>query len=196
LLASVKGATEEADEAILLGERAFFLANRLPFFVRHQVRLGSREVVGDAAGLLDSTQTLTESVKNLQPIAAELPAIEGGGTEVVREARLLLEDIKTLLPTPQQVDRLDHTLETANGLMKNTNAVIDDLHATTAAAKGPDSPVAQVSSRVDAALGRALVYLIVLGAIWSILWWGGYVVAKRIARDQPKHPRGEASASA
>jgi hypothetical protein len=47
MLASVKNATQAADHALLLGERAVFLANKLPFLIRHQTRLGGREVVRD-----------------------------------------------------------------------------------------------------------------------------------------------------
>jgi hypothetical protein len=47
LLASVKNATQAADHALLLGERAMFFANKLPFLIRHQTRLGGREVVRD-----------------------------------------------------------------------------------------------------------------------------------------------------
>jgi hypothetical protein len=91
VLASVKSATQKADKAMLLGDRALFLAGRLPFLVRHQARLGGREVVGDA---------------------------------------------------------LDRITESA--------------------------------SRADTTVVRALAYLVVLGAVWSLLWWTGYAVAKRV----------------
>jgi hypothetical protein len=29
---------------------------------------------------------------------------------------------------------------------------------------------------------RGLVYL----TVWSVLWWGGYIVAKRLTRDRSK----------
>jgi hypothetical protein len=182
LLASVKSATEKADDALLLGERALFLAGRLPFFLRHQVRLGGREVASDTTNLLGGSQALTDAVKDLQPIVAQLPAIEGGGVEAARESRLLLKDLKPLIPTPQQGDRLEHTLETLNGLVKNASTLLFDLRTTTEAEKGPDGPIARLGGRIDATLSRAFVYLILLGAIWSLLWWGGYTLAKRASR--------------
>jgi hypothetical protein len=47
-LASVKTATRAANQALLLSERALFLVNRMPSLLRLQVRLGAREVLGDA----------------------------------------------------------------------------------------------------------------------------------------------------
>jgi hypothetical protein len=55
-------------------------------------------------------------------------------------------------------------------------------------AKGPDSPIERVSKRVDSTLSRAPGYLIALGAAWSALWWGGYVLAKRAAAGRPPQP--------
>ncbi|MBX3155331.1 MAG: hypothetical protein KF773_04995 [Deltaproteobacteria bacterium] len=48
LLSSMKTATEAANQAMLLTERAMFLAHRLPFLWRLQARLGAREILGDA----------------------------------------------------------------------------------------------------------------------------------------------------
>lgn len=47
LLSSVKTATQSADDALLLAERAMFLAQRLPFVLRQQVRVGAQELFGD-----------------------------------------------------------------------------------------------------------------------------------------------------
>jgi hypothetical protein len=47
LLAGVKTATKTADDALWMGERALFLAQRLPFTMRLQVRVGLLELLGD-----------------------------------------------------------------------------------------------------------------------------------------------------
>jgi hypothetical protein len=52
LLSSVKSATQAADQALLLGERALFLVHRMPFVVRLHARLACREILTDAATLL------------------------------------------------------------------------------------------------------------------------------------------------
>lgn len=48
LMSSVKTATEAANQAMLLAERGMFLLHRMPIVWRLQVRLGAREVLGDA----------------------------------------------------------------------------------------------------------------------------------------------------
>ncbi len=47
LLSGVKSATQAADQALLLAERAMFLVNRMPFLVRFQARVAVREIVSD-----------------------------------------------------------------------------------------------------------------------------------------------------
>jgi hypothetical protein len=153
LLSSVHGATKAADEAVLLAERALFLASRLPFIARHQARLGGREVIGDTMELLGSTDALVESVRSLQPILAELRALETSGIEALRESRLLLQELKSLIPTPDHVARLEHMLETANGLMKRMSARIGDFRASTIE-RGSGRFVRRLSRRVRARMGR------------------------------------------
>lgn len=48
LLASVRSATQAADRALLLGERALFLVQTMPFLLRKQARLAGRELMTDA----------------------------------------------------------------------------------------------------------------------------------------------------
>jgi hypothetical protein len=55
LLSSVRSATQAADQAFLLAERARFLVHRMPFLVRLQVRLAAREIVSDTVSQLRTT---------------------------------------------------------------------------------------------------------------------------------------------
>jgi hypothetical protein len=60
LLASVRSATQSADQALLLGERAMFLVPRLPSIVRGQVRLAARQITMDA---LSTAKQLVSSAR-------------------------------------------------------------------------------------------------------------------------------------
>jgi hypothetical protein len=142
--------------------------------------------MGDTTELLGSTKALTESMKNLQPIVGELPTVETKDAEVAHESRLLVKEVQPFVPSPEQVARLDRTLETANGLMKNASALIGEVQTMTA--KGANTPLGKVARRVDTTMSRALAYLIALGAIWSILWWGGYVLARRVSPRVRREP--------
>jgi hypothetical protein len=48
LLSSVRSATQAADKALVLAERARFFVHRMPFLVRLQARVAAREIVSDA----------------------------------------------------------------------------------------------------------------------------------------------------
>jgi len=93
LLSSLKTATAAADQAVLLAERALFLAHRVPFLLRLQARVGMHEIVGDTVAQLKS---------------------EGG-----------------------------------------------------------------VLDRVDGMVRRWLVYLLLIGAAWAVIFWGGYYIVRR-----------------
>jgi hypothetical protein len=65
LLSSLKSATASADQAVLLGERALFLAQREPFLLRLQARLGVQEIVGDMAAHLKSMEGVLDRVNSM-----------------------------------------------------------------------------------------------------------------------------------
>jgi hypothetical protein len=52
LLSSVRSATQAADQALLLAERARFLVHRMPFLIRLQARIAAREIVSDTVSQL------------------------------------------------------------------------------------------------------------------------------------------------
>jgi hypothetical protein len=164
LLAGVKAATRTADQATLLAERALFLANRLPFLIRHQVRLGSREIVSDSMALLGSTESLVENTRKLEPVMGELRAAIASGVEAAREGRMLVKEVEPLVPTPVELARVERVLDTTNDLVANTSALLGKLLGS--------------ARRLDAVLSRAVGYLVVLGAAWSFVWWSGYAFAK------------------
>lgn len=185
LLASVKGATATADEALLLAERGLFLANRMPFLLRMHMRLASRQILGDAMATLASTESLVTSLEGLGPLVAPLPALAETGAEAAHEARLLVGEVKPLVPSPEAAEDIQHALDTANELTENTLALLKEVRDTT---EGPESPAARLAARADAALARLIGYLVLLGAAWTVLFWGGYVLAKRAVRPPAERP--------
>jgi hypothetical protein len=186
LLASVKAATQEADQAILLAERGFFLANRMPFILRLQARLGAREILGDTAQTAGEFDALAKSLRGLEPMVDQLPALVTTSTEAARQSRQLVEEIKPLVPSAEDMTRLERTLDTTNALLANSSTLVSEVRASTA--KGPDSPIERISKRVDSTLSRVLGYIIAVGAAWSALWWGGYVLARRAVAGRPPGP--------
>ena len=82
-------ATKTADQALLLSERAMFLATRLPFVIRLQARIGVQESISDTLARLGNVQTVDRG--NARAAAAahpELgPAHAGGGGQAARGRR-------------------------------------------------------------------------------------------------------------
>jgi len=57
LFGRLKGVTQTADHAVLFGERALFLAQRMPFLLRLQARVGARDIIRDSTrSLKDATR--------------------------------------------------------------------------------------------------------------------------------------------
>jgi hypothetical protein len=177
LLSSVRGATRAADQALLIAERAMFLAHRMPFILRLQARLGSREIVSDTLASVGSPAELLAEVRSLEPLADKLLPVVEHSTHAAREARLLVRDLEPVIPSPKGVEKLDQTIDKANDLTSNARGMIHELRAITPA--DPAAAVTMVKRGVDDTLRRALVYLALLGGAWSALWWGGYYVIKR-----------------
>jgi hypothetical protein len=93
ILSSVKTATQAANEAMLLAERALFLLHRMPSVWRLQARLASREILADSlaqvargpdAALVKLKQRAISAAK-AGAVAAALLAI--GGVFILRRAR-------------------------------------------------------------------------------------------------------------
>ena len=85
LLSSARTATEAANEAMLLVERALFLLHRMPSVWRFQARLAAREIVGDS--IVQVTRGPEAPLVKLGQLAragAVAAALLGVGTVVIR----------------------------------------------------------------------------------------------------------------
>jgi hypothetical protein len=193
ILSSVRAATVATDQAVLLAERGLFLANRMPFLIRLQARLGAREILGDTARSLGEFDSLAKSVHGLEPMVRQLPGLVAATTQMVGQSRLLVKEVEPLVPSAEGMARIQRALDTSNTLVAKSSTLLTEVRASTAT--GPDGPIERISRRVDSTLSRVLWYVIALGAAWSALWWGGYVLAKRAVGFRPPTPPAPPSTS-
>lgn len=70
LLASVRSATRSADDALRLGERALFLAQRAPLSLRLHVRIGALEILADSIEQLGPSSPLDRAIRRWAGYAA------------------------------------------------------------------------------------------------------------------------------
>jgi len=86
LMADVKKAGQVADRAVLLAERGMFLANRMPFLLRTQARLGSREIMSDALtqiGSRDATAAVSRPIDSILKRGILYLGLLGGALSVI-----------------------------------------------------------------------------------------------------------------
>jgi signal transduction histidine kinase len=178
ILSNVKQATQTVDQALLLGERAVFMAHRMPFLVRLQGRVGAREMLSDAVSELRSpTSELMGRAEGLEPMVGTLTTLVERSADTTREARRLVEQVTPLSPSPEAMERLRDTITKADALTTHTTTMLQELHGL--AGGGANGPGAMVSQRAEGLLKRAVLYLALLGGAWSMAWWGGYFIVKR-----------------
>jgi hypothetical protein len=108
LFSVVRGAAATADTAVLLGERALYAVQRLPFFIRMHTRIGSSEL-------------LTDLGKNLETL--ELP-LSSGDQKFVLDA--LAGACSALASTEKPLETLEKMLD-SGALVADSNALVDKL---------------------------------------------------------------------
>jgi hypothetical protein len=177
LMASVKGATQAADQALLIAERGLFLAQRMPFLVRLQARLGSREIISDALAKVGSPAELMTQVQGFEPMVEQLPVLAERSGQAAHEARLLVNDVQPLIPSSEGAEKINATIAKTNELTVNTRHMLQELKALVPS--DPNAVVATAQRGVDDTLKKGLLYLALLGGAWSAVWWGGYYLVKR-----------------
>jgi hypothetical protein len=181
LLRDVRSSIKAVDEAFLLADRVMFLAQREPFLIRLQARLGVSEIVSDSLTDLSGMEGLLSRALDAQPLLAELSGVLEKSRALAIEsretARAAQGTLEALLPVlgriPSQGD-LQRTLGSVNQLVAGSSGLLNDLRATS------DTQLRSIEQRFDRLLRRCVFYLAALGAVWALLFWGGYYAAKRL----------------
>jgi len=200
LFGGIRSAAQTADQALLLTERAMFLAHRMPFLVRLQARLGVQETLDDSLSKLDDVQGLMTTVPQLAPILRDAALLSTSAEAAAREGRLFFGDVEPLLQSlkiirtePGAVDRpatidlveVQRLLDSSNRLAERSGYVVQELRGLTASQKGL---MTAANSPVDQMVRRWLTYLVLLGALWATFFWGGYYIAKRAVAHSDSPP--------
>ena len=179
LLSNVKSVTRIADQGLLLAERGVFLVQRMPFLLRLQVRVGAREVTGDAVRDLSSyAEPMLAGVQGVAPLLQQVGRLAAQSTQAAQEARLLVNALKPLLPGEETAARLERGLGAANNLAAHADHVVQGLREVTAHGMNPRLEIAL--DQADRLMRRALLYVFA-GLIAAILvFWAAYFVVKRL----------------
>lgn len=189
LFGQIKSATQAADQALLISERALFLAHRMPFLVRLQARIGVQEAVDDSLRRMKELERVMKHVPEARPALRELAALSSHAAEAARETRLLAEAAEPYLEYVGGTEDVDaqalarrratllETLARVDRISERSVLLLQELRRTLPG--DPDRAITEVEQRVDGLVRRWMLYLLLLGAGWSGLFWGGYYLVKR-----------------
>lgn len=194
ILAGVRSATRTADAALLLGERAMFLAPRIPFIIRMHVRLGTRELLTDSLGQLDRVEALMRQAGELRPLLSELTELVGKTSSLALDAQKtsaaaqslsesawpLLQGAERLLASPDspgpQANRVQSLVESSDGLVTRTRALVQDLNEVTHG--DPTAAMNAAAARLEHFTKRLLWQVGLVGAGLIALFWLGYYLTR------------------
>lgn len=165
ILASVQGATQVGDRAILLSERALFYAQRAPFLWRLQAQAGTREVLSEAMSTLASGQSILDQEPKIHSLLNDL--------------RGTFESLTNSLTTASEHPA---TLNTASTLMTGFAETLREMNNTLGNPNYPQSlsQLAGVSGSVQKGTDRFLWKLLGVGAL-LILFFGLISLLSRLA---------------
>jgi hypothetical protein len=188
IVQSVRAATESADQAVLMADRAIFLTHRLPFLIRFQARIGLQQLIQDGLTTLGAEDALAHA-KELKPLVADVSTLAAHADQAANDTRAVLEILRPLLQPRGEGEELraEQLIASANRLANETRAQLrelDGVERVLASADRLTDRAFQLLEGARAEGNRALVYVAVLGAFLASVFWGGYVVAHRLTRDR------------
>jgi hypothetical protein len=184
LLRKVQAATQVADQALLMGERAFFVAHRLPFLIRLQGRIGVQETISDSLARFDNLKGLLDEMPEVRPMLTQLVELTDRAGAAAHEGRMLVAAADPQLERLTDAKNRDlilgmnGTLESANRLADRSLLLMREMRG--ALPNDPERSMAAIEARVDGMLRRWVVYLLIIGFAWAVFFWSGYAVVKRL----------------
>lgn len=167
LMASVKGAVVSADQIVLMGNRAMFLGQRIPFLLRLQARIGAQEIVSDTIGELAQGGKV---VDRITPLVESL-------SNMVTQMNLMMENANPVMAGFRKYFPLDTSstftqkLSMGESITGNLLRSFEEVNNSSLAK--PAKPI------TESLFGGLTKVLLLVGAAWSLFWWTGYYIAKR-----------------
>ena len=194
LLGQMKTATQAADQALLISERAFFLLHRLPFLLRLQIRIAVQESLSDSLSRLEDIEPVIRQLSTVRPLLGDLAVLATGTTETTREARLLVAALEPHVhalaerrssAAGRQAGAAPEHDRTLGGLLTSSSQLVTQLTTLVRETRGSlpadlSKTVDAVDQRLDRTIRRWGLYLVVLGLAWAGFFWVGSFLVKRL----------------
>lgn len=181
LFSTMKLATIAADDAVLLGQRALFIAHRVPFLLRMQARLAASEIVTDSVHRLDEARHLADRVPELRPLIDDASALARDSRGTALEVQSALHALEPVLARVPPLHEIQKSIGQVNELTVNASSLVGQLRDVIPGVEG----AATVTRQAERLLRRAALYLALVGAAWSLFFWGGYYLVKHLRAEHP-----------
>jgi hypothetical protein len=193
ILSSVRAATRTADAALLLSERAMFLAQRVPPLLRAHARLGAREVLSDGMQRLGEVEQLVARAEALRPLVKELHTLTFSAERTISETRALTEQLQALARTAgpllsvrtgihgEPSTGAEQLLISAQGLSESAHETILRAHDL---AKDAANIGTEGSARLEHLTRYLAAYAVLVGLAWTAIFCTGYYLTRRLADDR------------
>jgi hypothetical protein len=193
LFGQIKSATQSADQALLIAERAMFITQRMPFLIRVHARLALQEGLHDSLDRLSGMEKLMAQVPATQPMLKDLVTVSNNAASAARETRLLVESSEPYLEylvgdERQGVRGTDeegaHSLRDAlvrlEAISERALALVREVRASVP--QDPHATMIVVEQRVEGMARRIALYGLIVGIAWAAAFWIGYYLVKRATR--------------
>jgi hypothetical protein len=193
LLGQMKTATQAADQALLISERAFFLVHRLPFLLRLQIRIAVQESLSDSLSRLEDIEPVIRQLSTVRPLLGDLAVLATGTTETARETRLLVAALEPHVhalaerrsSAAGQAGGVAEHDRTLGGLLTSSSQLVTQLTTLLHETRGSlpadlSKTVDAVDQRLDRTIRRWGLYLLILGLAWAGFFWVGSFLVKRL----------------
>lgn len=183
LLASIKGAVSSADQALLLANRSLFLVQRLPFLMRLQARVGSRQMLTDSMEHLEQAGTIAQDT---DPFIQDLATLTERSVALMDRMGPLMSEFRKNFPWDSH-STLAQRLSTGERITENLMKLVDGVSTVR-----PEVAL----GRVDELLWKFTAALVLVGAAWALFGWGGYFLIRRVRRPAQLQSKSERDSAA
>jgi hypothetical protein len=174
LLVDTKSATQAVDQAILVANRAIFLAQNMPLIVRLHTRLGTQEILSDTVNSLQSAPAILDEVKETTPLIQSLTTLASEFDQLLRNSHTLLDRSSTAFPKGININESFGQVDSI--LTKSTN-LLTQLQASS----GINPEVAdKIKDETYNFIWFIALMVIFVSLCVAAIWWSGYYISKRL----------------
>jgi len=180
IIASIRAVTATGDQAILVGNRAIFLAQRMPFLVRAQIHVATQEMLSELASAMSGAGVLVSRAGGLRQLVLEAGGLVEKTTSLVADFSDLAVTIRRLFPSKSErsaFEVIKESLDSANDLADRMSALIGKLKDSSVET---ERVVSELRGDVQVLPRRLALWLILVGAAWAAFLWGGFYLVRRL----------------